>query len=81
MPVVEERGHRRLEAKYKVAKASRRFAAPPRLNVIDELSDLIRRRGRFDSARFGGEDALAEFCGVEAVEGGGACFAVFEGGE
>jgi hypothetical protein len=23
-----------------VAKASRRFAAPPRLNVIDELSDL-----------------------------------------
>ena len=31
--------------------------------------------------RFGGEDALAEFCGVEVVEGGGACFAVFEGGE
>jgi hypothetical protein len=40
MPVVEERGHRRLEARCKVAKASRRFAAPPRLNVIDELSDL-----------------------------------------
>jgi hypothetical protein len=43
------------------------------------IDTLIHHVGQ--SARFGGEDALAEFCGVEALEGGGAGFAVFEGGE
>ena len=51
--------------------------ASPAINAL--IDTLIHHVGQ--SARFGGEDALAEFCGVEALEGGRAGFAVFEGGE